>query len=126
MSEPNATPAVGYLFCDDLMWISRVTGIARDLGLKVVAARKPEQLEKLVRQQAPVCVFLDLATASAMEMIPRVREWGGQDTRFVAFGSHVDVAVLAAARAAGCDPVLARSQMAEQLPTRLPAWMATA
>jgi CheY-like chemotaxis protein len=126
MSETTAPSAVGYLLCDDLMWISRVTGIARDLGLKVVAARKPEQLEKLVRQQAPVCVFLDLSTASAAEIVPRVKEWGGQDARFVAFGSHVDVAVLAAARAAGCDPVLPRSQMAELLPSRLPAWMGTA
>ena len=37
-------------------------------------------------------------------------------TPFVAFGSHVDTAGLAAAAAAGCDPVLPRSRFTAELP----------
>ena len=40
-----------------------------------------------------------------------------------AYGSHVDTAGLKAARVAGCDLVLPRSAFAEQLPSRLPAWL---
>jgi CheY-like chemotaxis protein len=119
----ETAPAVGYLLCSDLMWLSRITGTARDLGLKVMAARSLEQLAKLVQQQLPVCVFLDLDMAPADQVISQVRALGGTTTRFVAFGSHVAVDVLAAARAAGCDLVLPRSKMAELLPTQLPVWL---
>ena len=43
--------------------------------------------------------------------------------RMVAYGSHVDAAVLRAAREAGCDPVLPRSKFVEELPRALPEWM---
>ena len=117
------TPAPGYLLCSDLMWISRITGTARDLGLKVLAARTLEQLEKLVGQQVPACIFLDLDTLPAEQVVARLQELGCTATRFVAFGSHVDIPALRAAQAAGCDPVLPRSKMAELLPTQLSAWL---
>ncbi|MGZ3385055.1 MAG: hypothetical protein ACXWNF_09120, partial [Isosphaeraceae bacterium] len=40
----------------------------------------------------------------------------GPATAFVAFGSHVDTEALAAARAAGCDPVMPRSKFSADLP----------
>ena len=82
-----------------------------------------EQLEKLVKQQTPVSIFLDLETAPADAAISRVRELGGDSTRFIAFGSHVAVEVLQAARKAGCEEVLPRSKMAESLPLQLSTWM---
>jgi hypothetical protein len=39
--------------------------------------------------------------------------------RTIAYGSHVDTAVLDAARAAGCDEVLPRSAFFSHLPTLL-------
>jgi hypothetical protein len=41
----------------------------------------------------------------------------------IAYGSHVDTATLKAARAAGCNQVLTRSQFVEDLPRKLPEWM---
>jgi hypothetical protein len=40
-----------------------------------------------------------------------------------AYGSHVDVATLHAARDAGCDPGLPRSAMAQELPNLLREWL---
>ena len=40
-------------------------------------------------------------------------------SRTIGFGSHVDTDVLAAAREAGCDEVLPRSQLFRRLPELL-------
>jgi hypothetical protein len=118
-------PALGLLLCDDLMWISRITGTAHSLGLKIAAARTVEQLEVLARRQPPRCVILDLDAARIppTEIVSRVTVASGTAPRFTAFGSHVDVATLQAACDAGCDPVLPRSKMAEALPLLLQEWL---
>ena len=46
----------------------------------------------------------------------RLPEAGRAGDPFVAFGSHVDTEALAAAGAAGCDPVLPRSKFSAELP----------
>jgi|SRR6516162_2821335 CheY-like chemotaxis protein len=114
---------VGYLLSDDLIFTSRVTGTARDLGLEVRKARSPKQLVDLVGQQAPACVLVDLhnpglAVADLLGALPTPRPF------VVGYGSHVDTATLKAARDAGCDLVLPRSKFVEDLPTQLPAWFA--
>ena len=42
--------------------------------------------------------------------------------RTIAFGAHVDVKALKAARAAGCDIVKPRSQFVAELEAELPKW----
>ncbi len=128
MSDPNPDPATGLLFSADLMWISRVTGTAQALNLLIKPARTLEQLEELAQQLAPRCVIFDLELAKEIiaEATKRVREASAgspSSPRLVAFGSHVDVASLQAARDAGCDPVLPRSKMADQLPELLKQWL---
>lgn len=51
-------------------------------------------------------VLLDLSRPGALDGVTAAI---GLGARVIAFGSHVDVDVLDAARAAGCDQVLARS-----------------
>jgi hypothetical protein len=46
--------------------------------------------------------------------------------RVVAYGPHVDAALLRAARDAGCDPVLPRSKFVEQLSQALTEWIGRA
>jgi len=115
-----------YLLCDDLLWTSRIGGTARPLGLKVKNARGLEQLEQLCREEAPRCVIIDLGLQAlpVADVVNRVQAVCSERPRFVAFGSHVDVAALKAARDAGCDPVLPRSKLAEALPELLKSWMA--
>src|SRR5438270_732684 len=117
---------VGLLLSDDLMFSSRITGTARDLGLTIKPARSVDVLEKLARQEAPRCVIVDLANPglSVATLIKDLREVCTPMPRVVAYGSHVDAAGLKAARDAGCDIVLPRSAFVEHLPQKLAEWMA--
>ena len=116
----------GILLCDDLMFTSRVTGTARDLGVTVRPARSVEALEGLARQAMPACVILDLAnpTLKVADLLAWLREHSSAMPVIVAYGSHVDTATLRAAREAGCDLVLPRSKFVEKLPGDLPTWLA--
>jgi CheY-like chemotaxis protein len=116
--------AVGLLLSDDLLFTSRIAGVARGLGLTIRSARSADALLNYARQQAPRCVMLDLANPG-LALPELIRELGaltGQLPRVVAYGSHVDTDRLRAARAAGCNPVLPRSKFVEELPTALPDW----
>jgi CheY-like chemotaxis protein len=115
----------GLLLSDDLIFVSRVTGTARALGLTVRSARTADALLKLAAPQAPTCVLLDLHNPGLdlAYLLLRLGEVCPARPRVVAYGSHVEAGVLQAARAAGCDPVLPRSQFVEELPTALPVWL---
>ncbi|MFT3881529.1 MAG: hypothetical protein QM703_17915 [Gemmatales bacterium] len=115
----------GYLLCDDLMWMSRVMGEAKELGCKIIPGRTVEQLIKAIGVNGPMCTIIDLAQAQIggdpTPVIDQLKAAG--ITKFVAYGSHIETAQLAAARAAGCNPTLARSKMAADLATLLPGWL---
>jgi DNA-binding NarL/FixJ family response regulator len=93
--------------------------------LQVKPVRTLELLEQRCREAIPVCVIIDLGTAKvqAADVVARVKAICPEPPRFTAYGSHVDVATLKAARDAGCDPVLPRSKMAEELPQLLASWL---
>lgn len=118
--------SAGLLLSDDLIFTSRVTGTARALGLTVKAARSAEAVLALARQEAPACVVLDLHNPGLdlAVLLGRLAEVCPTRPRVVAYGSHVETAVLKAARAAGCDIVLPRSRFVEELSDSLPAWFA--
>ena len=116
----------GLLLCDDLLFISRITGEARALGLTVTPARSVEQLLKLAGRQTPPCIVVDLAFPGLVlnDLFRRLGAVCHPSPRVVAYGSHVDADSLRAARLAGCDPVLPRSKFVEELPRALPEWLA--
>jgi CheY-like chemotaxis protein len=124
MTAP-AGEGLGLLLSDDLIFTSRITATARDLGGSVRPARSVEALQALVQQQAPACVIVDLSNPGLRiaDLVGWLRETCPRLPRVVAYGSHVDTAGLRAARAAGCDPVLPRSKFVEDLPQALPAWL---
>ena len=73
----------------------------------------------MIEQWRPRVVFVDLAAGDLVtpaSTLRPIRELAGPETPFVAFGSHVDTEALAAARAAGCDPVMPRSKFSAELP----------
>jgi CheY-like chemotaxis protein len=123
--EERRMEKTGLLLCSDLMWISRITGTAKELGGKILAARDVDKLEELARQHSPVVVILDLGDSAmaAAEIVQRINAACPSPPRLAAYGSHVDVATLHAARDAGCDPVLPRSAMAQELPNLLREWL---
>ncbi len=115
----------GYLLCDDLMWMSRVMGIAKDIDCKIIPARTLEKLSQAIDINGPKAVLLDLSQSEITQdlgpLVAKLREKG--ITRLIAYGSHIETELLAAARQAGCDPVWARSKMADQLPAMLKTWL---
>ncbi len=126
MSKPSeAVPAIGLLLSDDMLFTSRITSTARDLGLTIRPARSVEVLLGLIRQQTPRCLIVDLSNPGLQtaELIRQLRETCDPMPRVIAYGSHVDTATLQAARQAGCDLVLPRSKFVEELPRALPEWM---
>jgi CheY-like chemotaxis protein len=117
--------ASALLLSDDLIFTSRITGVGRDLGVPVKAARTVAALEALARQEAPTCVLVDLAHPglSVPDLLGRLAEACPVRPCVVAYGAHVDAAGLRAARQAGCDVVLPRSAFVEELPRKLPEWL---
>jgi CheY-like chemotaxis protein len=126
MSAPTESPqGIGIVLCDDMIFASRITGTARDLGFVVKAVRSAETLQKLAQEQNPPCVIVDLANPglNIAETVSFLRQTCIPAPRVVAYGSHVDVETLRRAREAGCDPVLPRSKFVEDLPRALAGWM---
>jgi DNA-binding NarL/FixJ family response regulator len=117
----------GLILSDDLIFTSRVTGTGRDLDFAICFAKTPEALLNLARGNSPACVIVDLSNPGLNigEFVAALKQLSPAPT-VVAYGSHVDVATLKAARAAGCDFVMPRSQFVEALPRDLAAWMTPA
>ena len=117
-SVPVPDGPAGLLLSRDLIFTSKVTGTAQALGHKVIVAGNVALASAMLEQWTPVIVFADLGAGDlvAPANLVRFRELMGEAVTFLAFGSHVDVEALAAARDAGCDPVLPRSKFTQILP----------
>ena len=113
---------IGFLLSDDLLFTSRISGTARDLGLDLKVARTADELSQLLKAQAPACVIVDLhhAELNLAALVPELRQLGR--CTLVGYGSHVAAEMLKQARAAGCDIVMPRSQFVERLAEDLPKW----
>ncbi|MDB5350913.1 MAG: hypothetical protein JWN86_2160 [Planctomycetota bacterium] len=121
MSSPPSIPIpdgpAGLLLSRDLIFTSKITGTARALGHQVMIAGNVALATAMLEQWQPRVVFVDLSAGDLVtpaailayrSLVPA--------TPFVAFGSHVETDLLAAAAAAGCDPVLPRSRFSAELP----------
>ncbi len=115
---PADAGPTGILLSSDLIFTSKVTGSARKLGHRVLVAGTSSLALAMIEQWRPCVVFVDLAAGDlvAPAALVAYQELAGPATAFLAFGSHVDTEVLAAARAAGCDPVMPRSKFSAELP----------
>lgn len=114
---------MGILLCDDLLFSSRITATARAAGLPMRIVRSFAEIESMAGNDAR-CVIIDLSLmpANIANAVARIRTAQRQPF-VVAYGSHVDAALLRSAREAGCDVVLPRSKFVEQLPTELKNWV---
>ena len=116
----------GLMLCDDLIFFSRVSGAARAKGLSVRMVRSAAELLAAAKSAPPAGVIVDVHNpgldlpallASLKEVCPAM-------PRVIAYGSHVEAEVLRAARAAGCDRVLPRSQFVKELEEKIGEWLA--
>lgn len=112
------------LLCDDLLFTSKVTATGRAAGLPVTVARTAEAAVRRAVADPPACVLVDLHNPGLVveQLLAELRAGGAVMPRVIGFGSHVDVDTLKAARKAGCDQVMPRSQFSEQLEAKLAVW----
>jgi CheY-like chemotaxis protein len=108
------------LLCDDLLFGSKVTTTGRAHGIPVVVARTPTAATAKAADAVCVIVDLHMSGLDLPALLAGVRAAGA--TRVIGFGSHVDVDTLKAARRAGCDAVMPKSQFTAELETKLAEW----
>lgn len=104
----------------DLFFRSKVDAVAHAVGIEVVYAGSLNEATARCVEGAPAMIFVDLAdpgfpaveTASAMRAAAPV-------ARLIGFASHVDLKALGAAREAGFESVLSRSEFTQHLPELL-------
>ncbi|WP_169980952.1 response regulator [Tautonia rosea] len=117
----------GILLCQDLIFTSKITGTARELGYRVLVAGTDPLAQSMLEQWRPKVVLVDLShphfakpdvLLAYRKIVPTAR--------FLAFGSHVDVKSLSAARDVGCDPVLPRSKFTAELPELIQTYLGEA
>ncbi len=117
-SVPLDAGLTGILLSRDLIFTSKVTGTARELGYRVLVAGNTALASTMIEQWRPRVVFVDLTAGDLVvpEALVSYQQLAGPETPFVAFGAHVDSEALTLARAAGCDPVMPRSRFSIELP----------
>jgi DNA-binding NarL/FixJ family response regulator len=113
------------MLCDDLIFFSRVSGAARAAGLTVRMCRSSSEILTAARVAPPGGVIIDVHNPGLdlPALLAGLKDACPTMPRVIAYGSHVEAAVLRAARAAGCDRVMPRSQFVEELETQIAEWL---
>ena len=106
---------------DDLIDASRVIGDGRAAGVSVLQCRDTTALQRC-SERKPTLVVLDLHNPG-LDIATLVPTLKTQGIKVIAFGSHVDVERLKAARKAGCDEVLPRSAFFDGLQAKMAKWV---
>lgn len=120
MSRQSGAPAAVVAAVADLIFGARIRAAAADAGRELVFARTPGELAAAAAGASLVLLDLDARWLDAPPSIRALRaDEAAAGARIVAFGSHVRTEVLAAAREAGADRVLARSAFVKELPALL-------
>jgi PleD family two-component response regulator len=103
---------------DDLLFSSKIRTTAKQAGVELVFARTPTEILEQTRTLRPSLVIFDLNSAKTnpLEIIASLKsdpELSSVPT--LGFVSHVHTDLIAAARGAGIDEVMARSAFASRL-----------
>lgn len=114
--EADSRPVVVSL-APDLFFAMRLEDVIVAQGGRSVLTETPEAFVEAVDQFFPVLTLLDLATPGDWQLAITRCKMRPQSRQIpiYAFGSHVDVVTLQAARRAGADHAWARSKMMEEL-----------
>lgn len=119
---------LGIVLSDDLIFFSRISGSARAAGLAVRQAKSAADALARARETPPTGVIVDLQNPGLdlTTFMTQLKELCHSQPRVIAYGSHVEAEVLKAARRAGCDRVMPRSQFATELEGAIAGWLAPA
>jgi PleD family two-component response regulator len=104
---------------DDLLFRSKISETAEQLGIEARFPRSKGKLLDALRESAPELLVLDLNSVrfDPLELLRIVKSHEAtQQVPTVGFLSHVQGDLAVAARKAGCDYVMARSAFTKDLP----------
>ena len=104
---------------EDLLFKSKISETAAQLGVDARFPRTPERLLGALRESPPDLLVLDLNSArfEPLELLRIVKhDKDLERVPTVGFLSHVQKDLAVAARKSGCDHVLARSAFTRDLP----------
>jgi len=104
---------------EDLLFKSKISETASQLGIEAAFPRNPRKLLEALRESQPDLLVLDLNSArfEPLALLRSVRsDEATRDVPTVGFLSHVQKDLAVAAREAGCDRVVARSAFTRDLP----------
>ena len=115
---PAESGKTGLLLSQDLIFTTKIKGTAAELGYSMMVAGSETQAQSMIEAHRPKVVLIDLNAGALVgpDALIAYQNIAGSNAWFVAFGSHVEVGALNAARAAGCHVVLPRSRFAAELP----------
>jgi DNA-binding NarL/FixJ family response regulator len=104
----------------DLFFRSKIDAVASALGATVAYASTLDAATIRCAELKPDLVFADLSdsTFPALETMQKIRA-AAPDARVVGFASHIDLKPLNAAREAGFELTLSRSEFTSRLPDLL-------
>ena len=104
---------------EDLLFKSKISETASQLGVEASFPRNPGRLLEAVHESPPDLLVIDL-NSSRFEPLALLRnvkaDEATRDVPTVGFLSHVQKDLALAAREAGCDRVVARSAFTRNLP----------
>lgn len=104
---------------NDIFFQAKMTETAKQTGavLKIVSSGEALLREAAASPAATLLIDLN-SREKPLETLAQLNEIPGGSTRrrVIAFLSHVQTELAAAARAAGCDEVMPRSQFTQELP----------
>jgi DNA-binding NarL/FixJ family response regulator len=104
----------------DLFFRSKVDAVSHAVGVAVVYAGSLDEANVRCAEGAPAMVLVDLADPRfpAVETAGAMRA-AAPAARLIGFASHVDLKALGAAREAGFEMTLSRSEFTQRLPELL-------
>jgi CheY-like chemotaxis protein len=103
---------------DDLIFLSKIEHAAETAGLQLAKARPGDVLRQVAGQSATaILIDLNHHSGTAVDLVRAIKsDPANANTQVIGYLSHVQGDLAAAARAAGCDLVMARSAFVQQLP----------
>ena len=111
---------------DDLFFLAKIQETARSAGVSLAKVDLRRGVEAIAEAQ-PQLVLVDLGSRALqpLEWIKNLKaDPVAKSIRVIGFVSHVEERLIADAKAAGCDSVMARSAFSQQLPNLLKSLVA--
>jgi DNA-binding NarL/FixJ family response regulator len=103
---------------DDLLFRSKIRAVAKHVNAEITFAQSADEILSQAEAIRPSLIIFDLNSQKLdpVQTIATLKQHAGlAGVRAIAFASHVHIDLIAAARRAGADQVLARSEFAGSL-----------